>query len=70
MISRGLDPKAVGVPEVGHAEQADEYVAAQRSFRTGGADGVARWLRHCCAAVERGAQEGLAVCEAMRRGAR
>ncbi len=70
MISRGLDPKAVGVPEVGHAEQVDEYVAAQHSFRIGGADGVARWMRHCCAAVERGAQEGLAVCEAMRRGVR
>ncbi len=70
MIARGLDPKAVGIPEIGHAERPDEYAAALRSYRVDGADGVARWIRHCCAAVERGAQEGLAVCEAMRREGR
>jgi hypothetical protein len=70
MVSRGLDPKAVSVPEIGHVEQADEYVAALRSYRDDGGDGVARWIRHCCAAVKRGAQESLAICEAMRRGPR
>ncbi len=70
MISRGLDPKALGIPEVGHAERPDDYAAALQSYRLDGADGVARWIRHCCAAVERGAQEGLAVCEAIRRGGR
>jgi hypothetical protein len=29
---------------------------------------VTRWLLHCCSAAERGAQEGLAICEAVLRG--
>jgi hypothetical protein len=67
MITRGLDPKAVSVPEVGHLELADDYRAALADYRSGERAGVSRWLRHCCAAVELGAREGLAVCEAVRR---
>jgi hypothetical protein len=68
LITRGLDPKAVGVPEVGHLALRAEYDAALAAYRSGAADGVAAWLRHCCRAVELGAQEGLAICEAVRRG--
>jgi hypothetical protein len=67
MISRGLDPKSVSVPEVGHTELHHEYQAAIRAYVAGGADGVGEWLRHCCTAVGLGAREGLAVCEAIRR---
>jgi hypothetical protein len=68
MITRGLDPKAVSVPEVGHLELAGDYHAALVDYRSGEPTGVAAWLRHCCAAIELGAREGLAVCEAVRRG--
>ncbi|MGI8870026.1 MAG: oxidoreductase [Mycobacteriales bacterium] len=68
MIVRGLDPRALTVPEVGHREDVAEYAAALSAYAGGGADGVARWLRHCCAAAERGAQEGLAICESVARG--
>jgi hypothetical protein len=68
LVDRGLDPKAVSAPEVGHAELHHEYGDALRSYVGGGPDGVARWVVHCARAVALGAREGLAVCEAIRRG--
>ena len=72
LVDRGLDPKAVSAPEVGHVEldhqQSGEYADALRSYVSGGPDGVARWVVHCARAVALGAREGLAVCEAIRRG--
>jgi hypothetical protein len=68
LITRGVDPKAVSVPEVGHRERSKEYRSALAGYAAGSADGVAGWLRHCAAAVELGAREGLAICEAVLRG--
>jgi hypothetical protein len=75
LIDRGLDPKAVSAPEVGHVELerathgqgGGEYSAALRAYVSGGPEGVATWLVHCAQAVALGAREGLAVCEAIRR---
>jgi hypothetical protein len=68
-ITRGLDPKAVSVPEVGFAELGREaYEAALAGYRSGEPDGVATWLVHCCRATEHGALEGLAICESLLRG--
>ena len=78
LIDRGLDPKAVSAPEVGHVEQgaghgeqgADgglDYTAALRAYVSGTPEGVAAWVVHCARAVALGAREGLAVCEAIRR---
>ncbi|GAA4743214.1 oxidoreductase [Modestobacter marinus] len=68
-ISRGLDRKAVTVPEVGFAELGrDAYEAALEGYRTGGPAGVAGWLVHCCRATAHGATEGLAICESLLRG--
>ncbi|HST66106.1 MAG TPA: oxidoreductase [Mycobacteriales bacterium] len=68
LVTRGVDPKSVSVPEVGHLERAGDYRAALDAYRTGEPDGLARWLTHCATAVELGAQEGLAICEAVLRG--
>jgi Fic family protein len=68
LIDRGLDPKAVSAPEVGHAELHHEYEEAARAYIAGGPEGVAAWIAHCARAVALGAREGLAVCEAIRRG--
>lgn len=68
LVSRGVDPKAVSVPEVGHRERAEDYRSALAGYATGSADGLAGWLRHCAVAVELGAREGLAICEAVLRG--
>ena len=68
LVDRGLDPKAVSAPEVGHAELHHDYPEALRAYVAGGPSGVARWVVHCATAVSLGAREGLAVCEAIRRG--
>jgi hypothetical protein len=68
LIHRGVDPKALSVPEVGHLELGrHSYDAALDSYATGTADGVAAWVRHCAQAVTLGAREGLAVCQALLR---
>jgi len=67
LIDRGLDPKAVSAPEVGHAELHHEYADAARDYVGGGAAGVGRWIDHCASAVALGAREGTAVCEAIQR---
>ena len=68
-ITRALDPKAVSVPEVGFAELGrDAHDAALAGYQSGGPDGVAAWIAHCCRATELGAAEGLAICESLLRG--
>jgi hypothetical protein len=68
-IARGLDPKAVSVPEVGFAELGREaYAQALAGYTSGAPEGVASWLVHCCRATEHGALEGLAICESLLRG--
>jgi hypothetical protein len=68
-ITRGLDPKAVSVPEVGFAELgAAAYAAALEGYRIGTPAGVAGWLVHCSRATSHGALEGLAICESLLRG--
>jgi hypothetical protein len=68
LVTRGVDPKSVSVPEVGHLELAEDYRTALEGYRSGAPDGVATWLRHCATAVALGAREGLAICEAVLRG--
>ncbi|MBY3553273.1 oxidoreductase [Modestobacter lapidis] len=68
-IARGLDPKAVSVPEVGFTELgAPAYVAALDGYRSGSSAGLAGWLVHCSRATAHGALEGLAICESLLRG--
>jgi hypothetical protein len=69
VITRGLDPKSVSVPEVGFVELGTEaYAQALVGYATGTSAGVAGWLVHCCRATEHGALEGLAICESLLRG--
>ena len=68
-VTRGLDPKAVSVPEVGFAELGGEsYASALAAYAGGTPEGVAGWIVHCCRATELGAVEGLAICESLLRG--
>jgi hypothetical protein len=68
LLGRGLDPKALTAPDVGHLEAADEYRETAAAYATGGAANVAAFVIHCCRALELGARESLAVCEALMRG--
>jgi hypothetical protein len=68
-ITRGLDPKAVSVPEVGFVELGlPAYEEALAGYASGAPAGVAAWLVHCCRATEHGATEGLAIAESILRG--
>lgn len=68
LVERGLDPKSLTAPEVGHAELAEEYWTALRGYVSGTPDGVAGWVTHCAEAVRLAARDSLAVCEAYMRG--
>ena len=63
-MASGLDPKSLAVPEVGPLRQVREYRTAAAAFAGGTADGVAEWLRHCCAQWEAGAREGRSIADA------
>jgi hypothetical protein len=70
LIGSGLDPKSVCPAEVGHAELGRAaYLAALDGYVSGTPDGMAAWITHCGKAVELGARESTAVCEALQRGA-
>ncbi len=68
LLGRGLDPKALTAPDVGHLELADEYRATAEGYVEGRPEQVAAFVQHCCQALELGARESLAVCEALLRG--
>jgi hypothetical protein len=68
LLARGLDPKALTAPDVGHFELRDEYATAAQGYASGGTDGLAEWVSHCCHAIELGARDSLAICEALARG--
>ncbi|MEO3785344.1 oxidoreductase [Actinocorallia sp. B10E7] len=68
LIDRGLDPKSLVSPEVGHFERAAEYRETFEGYLTGTAEGVAGWIRHCAEAVIAGARDSQALCESMQRG--
>ncbi|MER5531726.1 oxidoreductase [Streptomyces sp. NPDC002677] len=70
LIGSGLDPKSVCPAEVGHAELGRaSYLAALDGYVSGTPEGMAAWIAHCGRAVELGARESTAVCEALQRGA-
>lgn len=68
LVSRGLDPKSLVAPEVGHLELRDEYASALRDYSSGTSEGVARWIVHCSSAIAAAARDSQAICEAFMRG--
>ncbi|WNM36381.1 Fic family protein [Streptomyces sp. Li-HN-5-11] len=70
LVGSGLDPKSVCPAEVGHAERGRAaYLAAFEGYVSGTPEGMSAWIAHCATAVELGARESTAVCEALQRGA-
>jgi Fic family protein len=68
LVSRGLDPKSLVAPEVGHLELRDEYASALKDYASGTSEGVARWIVHCSSAIAAAARDSQAICEAFMRG--
>jgi Fic family protein len=67
LIDRGLDPKSLAAPEVGHVELGSAYAEAIRAYVSGTPSGVGQWVSHCADATALGARDALAVCEAFTR---
>jgi hypothetical protein len=61
LVARGVDTKAVSVPEAGHLMLERAYEPLARAYASGTPDGVGAWVRHCADAYARGAEEGLAI---------
>jgi len=68
LIERGLDPKSLVALEVGHLELIEQEPAALAGYRSAEPAGVLGWIQHCGHAIELGARESLAICEAIQRG--
>ena len=65
IVSSGLDPKGLVVPEVGHLRHEREYRAAAAGFAGGGAQPVGEWIMHCCTALTAGAREATSIAKAI-----
>ncbi|MGK5552705.1 Fic family protein [Actinomadura kijaniata] len=68
LVARGLDPKSLAAPEVGHLELSADYADALRAYASGTPEGLATWIRHCAAATAAAARDSQAICEALMRG--
>ncbi|GAA5129420.1 oxidoreductase [Haloechinothrix salitolerans] len=64
MISSGLDPKGLSVPEVACYRKLNQYRTAADGFASGETDGVREWLLFSCEAVETGAKEAAGIADA------
>ncbi len=69
VVSGGLDPVAVTVPEAGYRQAgATAYLGALTAYASGSPAGVALWLRQAAQAVVDGAVEGRLICDAVLAG--
>jgi hypothetical protein len=64
-IASGLDPHALGVPEVYWMRQSGDYRAGARGFASGTPDGLTAWLITCCRGLSAGAEEALSIADAV-----
>lgn len=63
LVARGVDPDALTVPEEGMLRLGTERLASVfDGYRSGTADGMARWLIHVAAAVQQGAVVARSLC--------
>ena len=65
IVSSGLDPKGLVVPEVAHLRRERKYRAAAAGFAGGGAQPVGEWIVYCCAALTAGAREANSIAKAI-----
>ncbi|MFL6134359.1 MAG: oxidoreductase [Nocardioidaceae bacterium] len=56
LVGRGVDPKSLLVPEIGHLWLRREYESNLRGYRDGGVEGVHGWLLYAAEAYARSAE--------------
>ncbi len=64
-IAGGLDPHGLGVPEVAWMRHPAQYRDAAEGFAEGSPEGIRAWLLLCCRALQAGAQEAVAIADAV-----
>lgn len=62
-VSRGLDPHALGVPEVMWMRQSGRYRELSSAFAEGTPDAIAAWIIFCCQALTAGAAEATSIAD-------
>jgi len=65
MISSGLDPAGLGIPEVAHLRSGRSYRELSAGFATGAPLAVAEWVMEVCRCLVAGAREGLSIADAV-----
>ena len=58
LVSSGLDPKSLVVPEAGHLALRPSYESTLMAYAAGGRAAIRAWLLHCTAAYAAGAEAG------------
>ena len=64
MISSGLDPAGLGVPEVAHLRSGARYRELAAGFATGETDAVGAWILEVCRCLIDGVREGVSIADA------
>lgn len=71
LVGRGADPHGIVALEIGHAALGlTQYQKALQLYGSGGAAGVASWIRHCAQAIEVTVTEASQVALVVRPGVR
>jgi hypothetical protein len=68
MISSGLDPMGLGVPEAAHLRAVTVYGALAEGFAGGDPEAVLAWVLEACRCLTVGAREGLSIADAAVEG--
>jgi hypothetical protein len=63
MISTGLDPAGLGVPEVAHLRSGPRYLELAAGFSTGAEQAVVSWVDEVCRCLAVGAREGVSIAD-------
>lgn len=63
MITSGLDPAGLGVPEVAHLRSGAHYPELVAGYRTGGPAQVSAWIAETCRCLVVGAREGVSIAD-------
>jgi hypothetical protein len=66
-VSRGLDPHALGVPEVMWMRQSGRYRELSSAFAAGTPEAIAAWIIFCCQALTAGAAEATSIADSAKR---
>ena len=64
LMSSGLDPAGLGIPEVAHLRAASRYRTLAAAFAAGDRDGTAGWIFEVCRCLVDGAREGVSMADA------